>query len=64
MSLTWTGIAQPVKRLATGWTVRGSNPGAGEIFAPVHTVPGAHPAPLYIAGDKAVMAGLLQHSRM
>ena len=22
----WAGIAQSVKRLATGWTVRGSNP--------------------------------------
>jgi hypothetical protein len=28
----WTGIAQLVQRLATGWTVRGSNPGRGEIF--------------------------------
>ena len=27
------GIAQSVQRLATGWTVRGSNPGGGgEIF--------------------------------
>jgi hypothetical protein len=25
-------IAQSVKRLATGWKVRGSNPGGGEIF--------------------------------
>jgi len=25
-------IAQSVQRLATGWTVRGSNPGGGEIF--------------------------------
>ena len=25
-------IAQSVQRLATGWTVRGSNPGVGEIF--------------------------------
>jgi hypothetical protein len=32
------GIAQSAYRLATGWTVRGSNPGGGEIF------PGAHPA--------------------
>jgi hypothetical protein len=32
----WAGIAQSVLRLATGWTVRGSNPGAGEIF---HTCP-------------------------
>jgi hypothetical protein len=28
----WAGIAQSVQRLATGWTVRGSNPGGGEIF--------------------------------
>jgi hypothetical protein len=27
--------------LATSWTVRGSNPGGGEIFTPVHTGPGA-----------------------
>ena len=26
------GIAQPVSRLATGWTVRGSNSCGGEIF--------------------------------
>ena len=25
-------VAQSVERLATGWTVRGSNPGGGEIF--------------------------------
>jgi hypothetical protein len=25
-------VAQSVLRLATGWTVRGSNPGGGEIF--------------------------------
>ena len=25
-------VAQSVKRLATGWTVRGSNPDGGEIF--------------------------------
>ena len=26
------GIAQSTERLATGWTVRGSDPGGGEIF--------------------------------
>jgi hypothetical protein len=26
------GIAQSVQRLATGWAVRGSNPGEGKIF--------------------------------
>jgi len=30
--LLWVATAQPVQRLATGWTVRGSNPGGGEIF--------------------------------
>jgi hypothetical protein len=25
-------VAQSVYRMATGWTVRGSNPGGGEIF--------------------------------
>jgi len=28
----WAGIAQSVQRLATGWTVRRSNPGGGEVF--------------------------------
>jgi hypothetical protein len=28
----WAGTAQSVQLLATGWTVRGSSPGGGEIF--------------------------------
>jgi hypothetical protein len=28
----WAGTAQPVQRLATVWTVQGSNTGGGEIF--------------------------------
>jgi len=28
----WTGITQSVLRLATGWPVRGSNSGEGDIF--------------------------------
>ena len=32
LSKAWAGIAQSVSRLATGWTVRGSNPDGGEIF--------------------------------
>jgi len=32
-------VTESVERLATGWTVRGSNPGGCEIFRP-----GAHPA--------------------
>jgi len=30
--LIGVGIVQSLYRLATGWTVRGSNPGGGEIF--------------------------------
>jgi hypothetical protein len=30
--LVWGRVAQSVYRLATGWTIRGSNPGGGEIF--------------------------------
>jgi len=38
-------IAQSVQRLATGWTVRGSNPeGEARFSAPVQTGPGAFPA--------------------
>jgi hypothetical protein len=28
----WAGIALSVQRLTTGWMVRGSNPGGGEVF--------------------------------
>jgi len=28
----WAGMASSIWRLATGWTVRGSNIGGGEIF--------------------------------
>ena len=42
---TRAGITQSVQRLATGWTVRGSNPGGGTRFsAPVQTGSDAHPA--------------------
>jgi len=34
-----TGIAQSVERLATDMTVRGSDPGEGEIFVAVQTEP-------------------------
>ena len=42
--VTWVGIAPSVYRLATGWTVRGSNTGGARFSAPVLTGPGAHPA--------------------
>ena len=32
VSIVWAGIAQSVQRLATGWTIRGSNPGGGRDF--------------------------------
>jgi hypothetical protein len=38
------GIPLSVQRLATGWTVRGSNPGGDEIFRTRPTGTGAHPA--------------------
>jgi len=41
---TRAGIVQSVQRLATSWTVQGSNPGEGEIFRPVQTGHGDHPA--------------------
>jgi hypothetical protein len=37
-------VAQSVKRLATGWTVRGSIPVGARFPAPVQYGPGAHPA--------------------
>ena len=40
----WARMAQPVQRLPTGWTVRGSNPGGAGFSAPVQTGPEAHPA--------------------
>jgi hypothetical protein len=40
-------IAQSVWRLATGWTVRGSNPGGGEIFRTCPDHPWGPPSLLY-----------------
>jgi len=40
----WAGIAQPVQRLAKGWTVQGPSPGRDKISAPFRSDPGAHPA--------------------
>ena len=41
------GIAQSVKRLATSWTVRGSNPGGGENFRARPERPSDPPRLLY-----------------
>ena len=39
------GIAQSVLRLATGWTVQGSNSGGASISAPFQTGSGVHTTP-------------------
>jgi hypothetical protein len=41
------GITQSVQRLATGWTVRGSNPGGDEIFRTRPGRPWGLPSLLY-----------------
>jgi len=43
-------------RLATGWTVRGSNPGGAKFSAPVQTGPGAHTAS-YTMGTGSISRG-------
>ena len=43
----WAGIAQSVQQLATGWTVRGSNPGVGDIFRTRPDRPWSPPTLLY-----------------
>jgi hypothetical protein len=45
-------MAQSVKRIATGWTVRETIPGGTRFFAPVQTGPGAHLA-LCIMGTRS-----------
>jgi hypothetical protein len=40
-------VAQSVERLATGWAVRGSNPGGGEIFRTCSDRPWGPPSLLY-----------------
>jgi hypothetical protein len=50
-------VAQAIKRMARGWTVRGSNPGGGEIFCTCPDRPWGPPSLLYnvyrvFPGDK------------
>jgi len=40
---SWAAITRSVQPLATGWTVRGSNPGGARFPAPVQTGHEAHP---------------------
>ena len=42
-------VAQSVEQLTTGWTVRGSNPGKGEIFRTCPDRPWGPPSLLYNA---------------
>jgi hypothetical protein len=55
------GVAQSVQRLATGWTVRGSNPNGGEIIRIGPDRPWGPPSLLYngyrtFPGGKAARA--------
>ena len=43
----WGRTAQPVQRIATDWTVRGSNPGRGDIFCSRSGRPWGPPSLLY-----------------
>ena len=43
----WATLAQSVYRLATGWTVWGSNPGEDEIFRTCPDRPWGPPSLLY-----------------
>ena len=47
LTLWRAGIAQSIQRLATGWTVRGSNPGVGKIFRARPGLPWSPSSPLY-----------------
>jgi hypothetical protein len=59
------GIPQSVQRLATGWTVRGSNPGRGggaRFTAPVQSVRGAHTVS-YTIGTGSLSRGVKRRGR-
>ena len=51
-------IAQSVQRLATGWTVRGSNPGGGEIFHTRPDRPWGPPSLLYVQRVPGLFPGV------
>ena len=54
----WTGIAQSVKRSATGWTVRGSNPGGDEVFRTPPDRPWGPPSLLLYNGYQVSFPGV------
>jgi hypothetical protein len=47
LNMEWAGIAQSVQRLATGWTVQGSDPGGGKNFRTCPDRPWGSPNLLY-----------------
>jgi hypothetical protein len=47
LTFQWGPVAQSVERLTAGWTVRGSNPGGGEIFRTCPDRPWGQPSLLY-----------------
>jgi len=62
ISYTTDGIAQSVKRLAAGWTVRGSNPGGGELFRTYPDRPCGLPSLLY-SEDRVFFPGVKRPGR-
>jgi len=55
---TYIRTAQKVQRLATGWTIRGSNPGGGQTFQLIQTRNGAHLASCIMNGYHVSSLGL------
>jgi len=65
----WAGIVKTVHRLATSWTVWGSNHGGGEIFHSHLDWPWGPPSLLYngyrvIPGDKVARVVLTTHPHL
>ena len=62
IGIWWAGIAQSVQRLATGWTVRGSNPSGDEIF---RTRPNGSwgPSSLLYNGHRVLLPGVKRPGR-
>ena len=58
----WAAKDQSVQRLATGWTVRGSNPGGGKIFRTRPDRPWDPPSLLY-NGNQVSLPGVKRSGR-
>jgi hypothetical protein len=59
----WVGIVQSAWRLATGWTVRGSNPSEGNVFRARPDWPWGLPSHLY-DGYRVFPVALTIHSHI